>query len=102
MTVIRCCIGDGTYNLEADGHAVGSPEACAGISALIEMLDGYLENAGDDHVWTIHERWAEDGTACVRASGDEALGEVWRAACIGLTRIALAYPQIVSVEWKEI
>lgn len=101
MTVIRCSIGDGEYSLEADGHAVGSPEACAGVSALIEALDGYLENAGDDHVWSIHERWAEDGSACFRASGGEDLGEVWRAVCIGLTRIALAYPQAVGVEWGK-
>ena len=101
MTAIKCSIGDGEYTLEADGHAAGSPEACAGISAIVETLDGYLTNASGEHVYSIHEKWVEDGTAGFSASGDDALGEVWRAACIGLMKISLSYPDFVSVNWEE-
>lgn len=84
--------------LEASGHATGSVEACAGVSAIVEALNAYVQVSV--HVSETYEHIVEPGHFVIRASGDVVLGEVWRMACIGLKRIALSYPKQVSVTSK--
>lgn len=100
MTEIVCAAGDnGECRLRAQGHATGSVEACAGVSAILEALDGYLSYGGG-HVKEIRERWIAPGDVGLDVMGDEALRQVWRMAGIGLMRIAKAYPAQVCVSWE--
>lgn len=99
MTVINFDIDGRAMMLEVTGHATGSPEACAGISAIVEALSTYISVSA--HVSRVCEHKVDDGNCIFRVSGDSALAEVWRMACIGLKQIALAYPGQVSMEWEK-
>ena len=96
MTVITITSGGGRYELTAEGHASGSPEACAGVSAILCALAGWLENApagvGVEKITT------EPGRAALRFSGGAAAETAAELAEIGLRRIALAAPEAVRVE----
>lgn len=99
MTTIICEIAGSEMSLELDGHATGSPEACAGISALVEALGTYIVDAGAKHVHRLYERWIEDGSCGFRLRGDQTMAEVFRLVCIGLMQISMAYPDQVSIQW---
>lgn len=97
MTIIRCGAAGQDMELEVDGHAAGAPEACAGISAIVEAVSTYV--GCSDHVYAVYEHTVQEGYCIIRASGDCAAQEAWRMACIGLAQISMAYPEQVSVEW---
>lgn len=100
MTSIWCEINGEELSLEIEGHATGSPEACAGISALVEALGTYIMDAGAGHVNRLYERWIEDGSCGFRLRGDKTMAEVWRLVCIGLMQISMACPDQVSMLWN--
>lgn len=97
MTKIYCERKQSRYTLAAEGHAAGSPEACAGVSALTNALLLYALNE-TGHVRAIHAM--EEGEALFQLcfTGDDAAGEVWKAAVLGLASIAKAYPEQVQME----
>ena len=99
MTKIFCETGDELL-LELDGHATGSPEACAGISALVEALGSYIKADLGQHLDTVHECRVEPGSCAFRVKGDETAAEVFRLVCIGLAQIAMACPEQVSISWN--
>ena len=96
MTHVTVESGSGRYAITAEGHASGSPEACAGVSAILCALAGWLENApagvGVEKITT------EPGRAALRFSGGAAAETAAELAEIGLRRIALAAPEAVRVE----
>lgn len=100
MTTITCEIVGNEMSIELDGHATGSPEACAGVSAIVEALGTYIKGAGKRHVYKLYEHWVSPGSCGFRLRGDSAMAEVWRMACIGLTQISMAYPGQVSMTWE--
>ena len=99
MTKIFCELGEDLV-LELDGHATGSPEACAGISALVEALGSYIEADKGHHLYAVHECRVEPGSCTFRVKGDETATEVYRLVCIGLAQIAMACPEQVSISWN--
>lgn len=83
------------WDFAAMGHATGSPEACAGVSALIGALGLWLEG-GPRGVRRGSVELAP-GQAVVRFSGGNAAAE---CVVAGLRAIAEAYPG--AVELREV
>lgn len=96
MTRITARTEDGACCLESTGHAAGSPAVCAGISALLYALAGWLLNrpeglAGDSIL-------LEDGHAVFRIrQPTRETAAVFEAVVIGLLQIQLTSPEYIRV-----
>lgn len=95
MTAVTARITGPVKELTADGHATGSAQVCAGISALLYALLGWLTNAGDAE---IDEAEMEPGHAhIVSLGGGDATEAAWDMAVIGLLQIEQQYPDYITV-----
>lgn len=101
MTVIHARQGPDGMCISAKGHASGSPEACAAVSALLYALAGYLTNAEQDgKAQNVFTR-LESGDAELRFCGGEAAQAAFRMAVIGLLQLAQAQPDCVFADFSE-
>lgn len=82
--------------LRAEGHATGSPQVCAGVSAIVCALEGYLEAEGLEH-----ERDVAPGEASLFARWSREVEAAFTLAAIGLLRIAKGYPSFLQVDFQE-
>ena len=104
MTKIEITKADPRYSILFDGHATGSPEVCAGISALMYSLEGYLRNHEqdlflhsakiDDPGWGYISFELEDPSNFIRGAFDLVM--------VGLMQIAASYPDFCEVKLNEI
>ncbi len=81
--------------VSASGHAVGSSAACAGVSALLCALCGYLQREGET---ALHRCELESGRALLDFSGGERAKAAFEMTALGLRQIAEGYPACVRVE----
>ena len=81
--------------VSASGHAAGSEAACAGISALLFALAGFLHTDGGT---TIRSCRLESGYALLDFSGGASAEAAFRMTAVGLRQIARGYPSCVAVE----
>ena len=95
MTTIRMDKRGDRMCLSAYGHAVGSPAACAGVSALLCALCGYLQRDGGT---TLHRCRLESGNALLEFSGGEKATAAFELTAFGLRQIAEGYPACVAIE----
>ena len=83
----RCC-------LEANGHATGSVAVCAGISAILYALAGYLAN----HEVQVIRHHMADADVGMEFDGDPESVAAFEMAVIGLMQIELTHPEYISVK----
>ena len=83
--------------LSATGHATGSVEVCAGVSAILYSLAGYLENAAMARELEISVLRLESGDAVIEFEADGQAREAYEMAVIGLIQMAQMYPQYLVV-----
>lgn len=88
------------HTLSVNGHAgyaeKGEDIVCAGVSALVYALIGWLENNSEDAKFvSIDERGGEAVVAC---EGDEKVAAVFYMAAIGIESIMNIYPDHVDIE----
>ena len=81
--------------ISAAGHAVGSAAACAGVSALLYALCGFLQR---DAKTELHRCELGSGKALVEFSGGERAAAAFELTATGLRLIAAGYPACVRVE----
>jgi len=87
--------GDYRY-LAAKGHATGDDEKiCAGISAIMYALAGFLTNEHGIHVNAIQ---LESGDAVIEAGDTERLKAAFDMALIGLMQLARKWPEYVEID----
>lgn len=79
------------------GHAVGSPEVCAGISAIVYALAGYLKNAEAENRANIYTIDLNSGNVELQVTGDDRTGGAFESAIIGLKQIAQKYPDYLKI-----
>ena len=87
-----------------DGHATGSAEVCAGVSALMYSLEGYLRNH-DDELFLHSAKVDKPGWAYIMFELEEpqkAIKGAFEMFVIGSLQIADSYPDFCQVEVKEI
>lgn len=87
-----------SHTLSVNGHAgyaeKGQDIVCAGVSAIVYALIGWLENNIESYV-SIDERNGEVVIAC---EGDEQVEAVFYMAAIGIENIANTYPDHVEID----
>ncbi len=99
MTEIRMERGGGRYALTARGHATGSPQVCAAISALVYALAGYLENVRG--TVQVGESRLDSGDARLCWSGGTRAEAAYELAAVGLCQLAKRYPRYVACSVDE-
>lgn len=77
------------YAIRAEGHAIGGSKVCAGISAIIYALAGYVRNHTGVEVDTLE---LLKGYADISFCGGEAALAAYQMAAIGLAQIAYTHP----------
>lgn len=80
------------------GHATGSEKVCAGVSAVIYALAGWVNNYAEAEV----RIELESGDALITFRGGSEAEAAFDMALIGLKQIQLAEPDKVSVVHAEI
>lgn len=95
MTRIRLEKRGKRMRISACGHAVGSPAACAGISALLGALCAYLRQEDKAN---LHRCRLESGDALLEFSGGERAAAAFTLTATGLRQIAIGYPACVRIE----
>lgn len=88
MTKFKATHKDNTYSIVVDGHATGSTEVCAGISALCYALVGVV----DDYDLKVLSMNIYDGHFDIVFEGEIEANCVYDMFTIGLMQIAQSYP----------
>lgn len=86
------------FTLTSEGHATGSEEVCAGVSAIVYALAGWVNNYASDNV--VIE--LESGDARIVFSGGSEAEAAFDMAVIGLKQIELGHKKSVSVRFEEL
>lgn len=91
---------DNTHTLVVVGHAdyeeYGKDIVCAGVSALVQALIGWIEeNHYKAESITVD---IQEGEVIISCSGDEDVAAVFQMASIGLEQIADGYPDHVQID----
>lgn len=95
--------GEGEHELTVNGHAgyaeYGKDIVCAGVSALVYALWGWLE-CNQDEVDDVADVILEDGQVCITCTGNDKVNTAFQMAMIGLAQIAGAHPDYVDIEYS--
>ncbi len=83
--------------LEMRDHATGSAAVCAGASAIVYALGGYLLNRAPEGL-VLNLRAGDARVQCRRCRETETAFEVTR---VGLMQLARSYPEYIQVEVIE-
>ena len=86
--------------LDMEGHAdynPGNDIVCAGASAVVNALAGWLVNSGDKLTGK-PEIVMESGRAHISARGGVAVHEAFKQALCGLANIQQSYPKNISLD----
>ena len=82
------------------GHAgyasKGNDIVCAGVSAVVYSLLGYLENHGEDLEYI--NTSIESGETQISCEGGEKTAAVFELTAIGLAQISQKYPDHVAID----
>lgn len=91
---------DNTHSLVVLGHAdyaeYGKDIVCAGVSALVQALIGWIEENHYKANGICVD--IKDGEAIISCYGDEDVAAVFNMASIGLEQMADSYPDQVQIE----
>lgn len=97
MTKVYFQSDGSSFNVAAKDHASGSEVACAGVSAVMYELAGYLVNAQRAGiVWDVSGH-LKSGDAVQAWSGGIEAKTAYDMTRIGLMQIAKSYPQFVEI-----
>lgn len=100
MTDVRFSAEGDRYRMTLRGHAgynPGNDVVCAGVSAIVLSLLGWLANASE-HITETRAMRYEPGSVDIDVAGDDALKTAFDMAVIGLQQIELGYPEFAHVE----
>lgn len=98
MTRCKVELGPDILVLQAQGHATGSEQVCAAVSAITLSLLGYALNIQARGEGLVSQQKAEPGEFYLRASGDARLRGAFEMAKQGLLQLENSFPQYIAVE----
>lgn len=104
MTKIEITIADPRFSLVFDGHATGSAEVCAGVSALMYSLEGFLQNNTDD-LFIYSAKTDKPGWAYIMFELEDPSPKIkgaFELVVIGLLQIQGSYPDYCQVIVKDL
>ena len=89
-----------THILSVNGHAgyahKGEDIVCAGVSAIVYALIGWLENNAEDTQFVSIDEG--NGEVIVSCDGDDKTATAFYMAAIGIEQIANTYPAHVTID----
>ena len=100
MITARYIVEDNTHNLTVCGHAgyseKGTDIVCAGVSAIVQALIGWIENNPEYAEYiSIDDK---QGEVLISCNGGEDVSAVFYMVAIGLEQIANTYPDYVQID----
>lgn len=105
MTRAEITLAEPRYSVVLDGHATGSPEVCAGISALVYSLEGFLREH-EENLFLHSAKLDQEGWAYIMFELEDHPSNRIKGAfelfTIGLLQIQETYPEFCEVKIKEI
>ena len=104
MTKIEITDANPRFSLTFDGHATGSAEVCAGISALMFSLEGYLQNH-EENLFLHSSKVDNPGHGYIAFELEDPSKDICGAfelVTIGLLQIADSYPEFCQIEINKI
>lgn len=91
---------DDTHNLTVCGHAnyseKGTDIVCAGVSAIVQALIGWIENNPCETEYISVDDTS--GEVLIECSGSEEVSAVFYMVAIGIEQIANTYPDHVQID----
>ncbi len=100
MTTATYYNDENWHYLHVRDHATGSPQVCAGVSAIVYALAGWLANFGDPEHDTVI---LESGEAFFSIdSPKQGVEAAFSLTIIGLLQIAKAHPDHLRVEEEKV
>lgn len=94
--------GEGRHELTVNGHAgyaeYGKDIVCAGVSAIVFALLGWMEH-NEEEIDDLEDMIAEDGQVYIACTGNDKLETAFQVAVLGLIQIARAHPDHVDIEY---
>lgn len=100
MITVKARLDADYSQLDMEGHAAfhpGNDIVCAGASAIVNALAGWLLNS-PDMVRGEPEIRLDSGHAHIAARGGQAVHEAFKQALCGLCNIQMAYPKNISLQ----
>jgi uncharacterized protein YsxB (DUF464 family) len=100
MITAKYTVEDNTHNLNVYGHAnyseKGTDIVCAGVSAIVQALIGWIEN----NPYCAERVSIDDrqGEVLIECNGGEEVTAVFYMTAIGLEQIANTYPDNVQID----
>lgn len=98
MTKVKVHLGEGRFFLTAEGHATGSEQVCAAVSAITLTLLGYVLNLEQEGQAEVRGKKAESGLFQLNAKGGERCRAAFEMAVQGLLQLENTFPSYVSVK----
>lgn len=100
MVRARYTVDEGTHTITVVGHAnydeYGKDIVCAGVSALVQALIGWIEeNYYKANCISVDPK---DGEVIISCEGGEDIAAIFEMTAIGLGQIAYVYPNHVQIE----
>ncbi len=100
MIQARYTVEDNTHNLTVHGHAnysdKGTDIVCAGVSAIVQALIGWIENNPEyAECVSIDDR---NGEVLIECIGYENVSAVFYMTAVGIEQIANTYPDNVQID----
>lgn len=100
MVKVKYTVVDKTHTLEVSGHAnydeYGKDIVCAGISALVQALMGWIEeNAWKADCINVDVSGTGVNISC---DGGEDVSAVFNMTALGIEQIAYCYPDNVQID----
>ncbi len=100
MTTATYHNDENRHFLHVKGHATGSPQVCAGVSAIVYALAGWLANFGDRERDTVI---LESGEAFFSVDGPkESVKTAFDMAIIGFLQIAKTHPDYLRAAEEKV
>lgn len=100
MVRAKYTVEENTHTLVVLGHAnydeYGKDIVCAGISALVQALIGWIEE--NYYRATCISVDPKEGEVIISCEGGEGISSAFRMASIGLEQIADSYPDYVQID----
>ena len=98
MVKVKYTVEDKTYTLEVTGHAnydeYGKDIVCAGVSALVQALIGWIE----ENAWKINCINIDTKGVVISCEGED-VSAVFNMTALGLEQIANCYPDHVEIDF---
>ena len=95
MVDVTLTKGNGEYKVISKGHATGSVEVCAAVSALLYTLVAYVDSLEGAHFRNVK---LADGDAEVEIVGGKHAFDMF--SC-GINLLARDYSDFLSVNWAK-